>query len=57
MDCEWSEWSIGECSLSCGGGTRIDTRDKVVEEDHGGSCDPMGNQREEPCNTEDCPRI
>ena len=57
MNCEWSEWSIGECSLSCGGGTRIDTRDKVVEEDHGGSCDPMGNQREEPCNTEDCPRI
>ena len=33
VDCEWSEWSIGECSVSCGGGTRIDTRDKVVEEE------------------------
>merc|ERR1712020_514836 len=40
-----------------GGGIRVDTRTKTVEEQYGGICDPMGNQREEPCNSDDCPAI
>ena len=42
--------------MTCGNGTRIDTRTKNVEEMYGGNCDPVGNQKVEPCNTEICPR-
>ena len=43
--------------MTCGGGTRIDTRTKKIEKSNGGACDPMGNQKEEICNVEDCPGI
>ena len=47
---------MGECSVTCGGGTRIDTRTKISEAKYGGHCDLMGHQKEESCNTEECPR-
>ena len=56
IDCEWNEWQLGGCSVSCGGGTRIDTRTKAKVEAYGGTCDANGNQREVACNTEVCPR-
>ena len=56
VPCKWNEWEVGECSEECGGGTRINTRTKRVEEMFGGTCD--GESRvEEDCNTENCPGI
>lgn len=55
-NCEWNEWQLGECSVSCGGGTRMDTRTKAKVEAYGGTCEDNGNQREVECNIEECPR-
>ena len=54
INCEWNEWQIGECSKTCGRGTRSNTRTKKVEEMHGGICDGESTVSES-CNTEDCP--
>lgn len=56
VDCTWGDWELGECSVTCAGGTRVDTRTKAAEEMHGGKCDPEGDLRVEVCNTEKCPR-
>ena len=56
VDCTWNEWEFGECSLTCAGGTRVDTRTILSEAMHGGACDPEGDLRVEVCNTEACPR-
>ena len=54
VDCEWSPWSIGECSSSCGGGIRKNTRSIKVKETHGGKC--IGNKIDvAPCSTQSCP--
>jgi len=53
---EWSEWELGECSRTCGGGIRIDTR-KATCEDPKGKGDPLVEHRAESCNTEACPPI
>ena len=53
-DCEWSEWQLGECSKSCDGGIRTNTRTKTIEEVNGGVCEG-GEITEETCNTESCP--
>lgn len=57
VDCTWGDWELGECSVTCAGGTRVDTRAKATEEMHGGKCDPEGDLRVEVCNTEKCPPI
>ena len=57
VDCEWNEWDLGACTVTCGGGTRVDTRSKNVEEQYGGMCDSNQTERKETCNTDDCPRI
>ena len=54
VHCEWSDWVEGECSDSCGTGTRIKTRTKLVTEAHGGTC--TGNTTEiEECYSNPCP--
>ena len=55
MDCEWNDWDFGECSVTCGGGTRTDKRTLKTKEMNGGFCDAMGGQRETSCNTIGCP--
>ena len=54
VNCQWSSWSLGACSDTCGGGSLTKTRTKDVEEANGGTCDgqPTGN---EICNTNPCP--
>ena len=54
MDCEWSAWQTGPCSVSCGGGTRTSNRSKTVEENYGGECigQPIFH---DVCNTQNCP--
>ena len=55
VQCEWNEWQIGECSQTCGGGTRTDSRTKKTEEANGVIC--IGDKtKQEVCNAQDCPR-
>ena len=54
VHCEWNEWQVGECSKTCGGGTRIDHRTKKTEEANGGICEGDATF-EDVCNTEACP--
>merc|ERR1712223_1694865 len=38
IHCIWDNWKVGTCSAECGPGTRINTREKLVEESNGGTC-------------------
>ena len=46
VNCEWSEWTLGHCSKSCGAGERLRTRSKTVVEAHDGSCNGSFNEIE-----------
>eukprot|EP00095_Tigriopus_kingsejongensis_P008230 snap_masked-scaffold591_size129331-processed-gene-0.4 protein:Tk08230 transcript:snap_masked-scaffold591_size129331-processed-gene-0.4-mRNA-1 annotation:"SCO-spondin" len=50
---EWTEW--GECSVSCGGGTRQKTRECVNFRDQDGNPCNENLVDEEPCNEQPCP--
>ena len=54
VPCVWGEWLIGECSQTCGGGTRENTREKTSVELYGGACYGTSSITED-CNTEECP--
>ena len=54
IHCEWDQWLVGECSETCGTGTRTNTRTKLVVEEHGGTCTGEPYEIEE-CNTQECP--
>ena len=54
VDCQWSEWAGGACSLTCGGGTKLKTRTKSVREKYGGVCNGEFAERVS-CNQQDCP--
>ena len=56
IHCEWNPWVIGECSVTCGDGTRTNTRAKSVVERDGGTCN--GSYVETvACNEKVCPGI
>ena len=55
-NCEWSEWNLGECSKSCGTGTRNNTRTKLANERGRGTCNGM-TTTVEACNTQSCPGL
>ena len=38
VDCEWGDWVEGDCSATCGTGEQNNTRTKLVEEAHNGTC-------------------
>ena len=38
VDCVWTDWKPGQCSVTCGLGIRIDTRSKLIEEKNQGTC-------------------
>ena len=54
VDCSWSEWTIGQCSKTCGGGKRTNNRLKSVEASFGGKPCIGGPNITVPCNTEKC---
>ena len=53
IHCEWSDWVLGECSQTCGTGTRTNTRTKLVKEEHEGNCTSQSTEMEA-CNTQEC---
>ena len=55
-DCQWSAWTSGACSQTCGGGQRTKTRTKTVTEKSSGKC-YGARSTSEPCNTQKCPGI
>ena len=55
VDCEWSPFEIGECSQTCGGGMRTNTRSHDVSSAHGGEeCEGL-DSIDESCNNQECP--
>ena len=55
VNCKWSNWgNYSACPVTCGGGTQIKIRTKLVVEDHGGVCHGLSHQ-ERQCNTYPCP--
>ena len=57
VDCHWSNWKLGECSVSCGDGVRENHRFKEQEELFGGApCEGVASQTEA-CINRICPGI
>ena len=54
VDCEWSTWTTGQCSKTCGGGQRTDTRLKHVEAQFGGEECVGDASQQVSCNTDEC---
>ena len=54
VNCIWGDWQLGQCSVSCGGGSRTDERIKTVAETNGGVC-TGDSHRTESCNPGGCP--
>ena len=50
----WTDWDA--CSVTCGGGTRTETRDMTSRAVNGGYCNLNGGSRIVECNTHACPR-
>ena len=55
--CQWGEWSINDCSVTCGLGTRTKTRTKKVSALYRGEQCDGPSAIEENCNTHECPGI
>ena len=54
VHCVWDEWMEGSCSVTCGVGTRTNTRTKLVHESNGGTC--TGSSTEDViCEDQLCP--
>ena len=54
VHCEWNGWNVGQCSVSCGYGTRHNTRTKRVHEKDGGSCSGSSSETVS-CFERECP--
>ena len=55
VDCRWSNWILGKCSVSCGDGVRENLRFKEQEELFGGApCEGVASQTEA-CINRICP--
>ena len=55
IHCAWGNWTTGECSVTCGIGTRVDTRVKTIMESNGGKCDGCDIKIESCINIDECP--
>ena len=54
VNCEWSAWSWGTCSATCGGGTQSGSRTISQEAANGGTECTGETTTTQPCNTESC---
>ena len=55
VNCSWSDWTWGNCSAPCGGGTQNGTRRVTQPAQHGGSeCTGLSTATQS-CNSEECP--
>ena len=52
LDCEMSAWKEGPCSLTCGGGEKVLTREILKEARGHGDCGKT--ERVSPCNSQPC---
>ena len=55
VNCEWSNWTIGNCTESCGGGVRTSTGTEKVSSAHGGEKCKGDSFIPERCNDQECP--
>ena len=54
--CAWDDWVIGDCSVSCGGGTRTNFRTSKASAAHGDvECNEETISIQENCNLHHCP--
>ena len=55
VNCVWDQWIIGDCSVTCGEGTRTNTRiPKVAAQFGGDDCDGTSSSNEK-CKDQECP--
>ena len=54
VHCQWGNWNVGDCSKSCGGGTRTRTRTPKVLPEHGGDQCDGPDSIDESCNIQGC---
>ena len=55
VHCVWNVWKIGDCSVTCGEGTRVNTRTQNVTAQFGGNeCDGSTSAIEN-CKDQECP--
>jgi len=52
--CEWGSWTEGACDKTCGGGVKLITRTKLIQESNGGYCHGPASKTES-CNNQQCP--
>ena len=57
VPCEWGDWIVGDCSQSCGGGTRTRTREVKVSAQYGGEECNGPTSIDESCNLQNCQGI
>ena len=57
VHCQWGDWMIGNCSVTCGGGTRTKSRTPKVSPEYGGIACEGPDSVEEICNLHKCPGI
>jgi hypothetical protein len=55
VHCQWDEWKVGECSKTCGGGLKTNTRQPSVTANHGGQECSGSSKVTESCNIQECP--
>ena len=53
VNCVWSAYTCGSCSLTCGTGTQTCTRTKTTQESNGGSCSGTASKTQD-CNAQAC---
>ena len=57
VNCEWSSWSWGTCTRTCGGGTKSGSRTISQQAANGGTACTGGSTTTRSCNTNSCPGI
>ena len=54
VDCVWSDWEYGQCSKTCGGGTKTKYRKELVQQSNGGKACAGSTWEAQDCNTQAC---